>query len=156
MFDHTPLFSSFNPCVIPTLHFWYQLEILAGRSGTRFFRDGMGPTDSLLGDVSGVCVDPFDTIYFCDYAHGAIRAISPEGMRLIVARQCLTHECTMVLVCFCSPLCCPAKSRSLFLESSSFLPFPCNRPRVYMRPAPFTRLCLHARVRRRGLHARAL
>ena len=39
----------------------------------------MGATDSLLGDPAGICVDPFDTIYFCDYAHGAIRAISPEG-----------------------------------------------------------------------------
>ena len=71
------------------MHFLRQLEILAGRSGTRFFRDGMGPTDSLLGDVAGICIDPFDTIYFCDYAHGAIRAISPEGT--VLTSRCIQN-----------------------------------------------------------------
>lgn len=81
-----------------------QLTCLAGRSGIRWFRDGaclfvlfsplfcnsalifssllctgMGWCDSLCGDCAGVTIDPFDSIYFCDYAHGAIRAISPEG-----------------------------------------------------------------------------
>jgi hypothetical protein len=45
--------------------------------GFRF--TGFGPSVSLLGDAAGLTIDPFDTIYFCDFAHGAIRAISPEG-----------------------------------------------------------------------------
>jgi hypothetical protein len=68
-----------------------QVECLAGQSGTRSFLDGMGPSGSLLGDPAGICVDPFDTIYFCDYAHNAIRAISPEG----------SVHCTCLVLCVC-------------------------------------------------------
>ena len=59
----------------PTLEPAQQLQCLAGRSGTRWFRDGMGATDSLLGDTAGVTVDPFDTIYFCDYARTYTRCM---------------------------------------------------------------------------------
>lgn len=47
--------------------------------GFSWFRDGKGKGEALLGDVAGLATDPFDTIYFCDYAHGAVRAISPDG-----------------------------------------------------------------------------
>jgi hypothetical protein len=61
----------------------------------------MGPTDSLLGDVAGICVDPFDTIYFCDYAHGAIRAISPEGY--VYTLVCADESYTPVSFAFSAP-----------------------------------------------------
>ncbi len=63
----------------PTLPEVSNLVRLAGQHGRRWFRDGRGSDEALLGDAASVAVDPFDTIYFCDYAHGAIRAISPDG-----------------------------------------------------------------------------
>jgi hypothetical protein len=78
-----------------------QVECLAGRSGTRWFRDGMGATDSLLGDTAGLTVDPFDTVYFCDYAHGAIRAISPEGY--VYTLVCADTAYTEVSFTFSAP-----------------------------------------------------
>ena len=53
----------FDPSIADVKH---QVECIAGRSGTRWFRDGMGPSDSLLGDAAGLTIDPFDTIYFCE------------------------------------------------------------------------------------------
>lgn len=62
---------------------------------------GMGATDSLLGDAAGLTVDPFDTIYFCDYAHGAIRAISPEGY--VYTLVCADPQYTDVAFNFAAP-----------------------------------------------------
>ncbi len=77
---------------------------VAGQSGKRAFRDGMGHNDSWLGDVTGICVDPFDTVYFCDYAHCAIRAISPEG-GVSLCSLCCVQLCSAVSV---SALLCSA------------------------------------------------
>jgi hypothetical protein len=63
----------------PTLPDGRNLIRLAGQPDQRWFRDGRGRDEALLGDAASVAVDPFDTIYFCDYAHSAIRAISPDG-----------------------------------------------------------------------------
>jgi hypothetical protein len=61
----------------------------------------MGATDSLLGDTAGLTVDPFDTVYFCDYAHGAIRAISPEGYVYTIV--CADQSYTEVSFNFAAP-----------------------------------------------------
>jgi hypothetical protein len=61
------------------LHSHPRTQCLAGQNGRRALRSGFGEY-ALLGDVGGVCVDTNnDTIYFCDYTHHAVRAISPEG-----------------------------------------------------------------------------
>ena len=57
-----------------------RLEVIAGQFTLNAYRDGVGTDEAYLGEVAGLCVDPFDTVYFCDYSHGAIRAISPEGL----------------------------------------------------------------------------
>lgn len=57
-----------------------QLQCLAGQSGQQGFVDGNGRTEALLGDVSGIAIDPWDTVFFADYSHGAIRALAPNGM----------------------------------------------------------------------------
>jgi hypothetical protein len=68
-----PLLNSHIVCVHS------HIQCLAGQNGRRALRSGFGEY-ALLGDVGGVCVDTNnDTVYFCDYTHHAVRAISPEG-----------------------------------------------------------------------------
>jgi hypothetical protein len=83
----------------PTLPDGSNLVRLAGQPGQRWFCDGRGSDEALLGDVAFVAVDPFDTIYFCDYAHGLIRAISPDGT-LYLSALCVPPRMGVHLVCF--------------------------------------------------------
>jgi hypothetical protein len=50
------------------------LEVLAGQPGVMGSRDGRGDS-ALLGDLGGICFDPADTLFVCDTAHDAIRAV---------------------------------------------------------------------------------
>jgi hypothetical protein len=63
----------------------HQLTCIAGKSGQQSFIDGDGPTQALLGAVSGIAIDPWDTIFFADYSHGAIRAVAPNGLSYCLA-----------------------------------------------------------------------
>jgi hypothetical protein len=57
-----------------------QVERLAGQSGVEGFRDGNGRSAALFGELTGIAVDPLDdTLFVCDYGHGAIRAVAPDG-----------------------------------------------------------------------------
>ena len=85
----------------PTLPEGSQLERLAGQSGQRWFRDGRGSDEALLGDVAGLTTDTHDTIYFCDYAHGAVRAISPDGF--VYTLVCADPQYTNVAFSFAAP-----------------------------------------------------
>jgi len=85
----------------PTLPEGQNLVRLAGQSGQRWFRDGHGDDEALLGDVAGLATDKFDTVYFCDYAHGAIRAISPEGF--VYTLVCADPQYTNVAFSFAAP-----------------------------------------------------
>jgi hypothetical protein len=54
-----------------------RLHSIAGRASVFGFADGVGKS-ALMGDVSGICCDTMDTVYFCDLGANALRAWSPK------------------------------------------------------------------------------
>ena len=68
-----------------------QIECIAGCPGNCWFRDGMGTTEALLGDVAGLTTDPFDTTYFCEYVPLAFaNQLQSDSLSLAAFSTCLT------------------------------------------------------------------
>lgn len=59
----------------------HKFEVVAGQPGQPLFRDGMGASQSRLSDALGLMVDPNQNVYFADVSFGAIRTISPQGLK---------------------------------------------------------------------------
>jgi hypothetical protein len=55
-----------------------QFSLIAGECGIEGFCDGSAAS-ARFGELAGITIDPFDTLYFCDCGHGALRAMSPDG-----------------------------------------------------------------------------